>query len=1012
MVRLFPLFFLLLFSPALFSQTFTWNGSVSSDWATSVNWTPNGIPGGGHTVQINSDAVPNTCVLDGDRSIAVLTLSAGSLNLNGFRLTTTTSASCSGGVLNAGGGTLSTPSLTQLSGTVFNGSFTLEKSGTTNSTPTGGNTFNGPVVISNAGSGRLRMSNTTGDVFNDDAHFINQSTGSLDIGYRDDNYFFGNLTLDNSSTGGMTVGGSNTVNAISEIASGGALLTNGFSNGRLILRRMTQFGTSPNGSFSPSLFTCSYTTLGGDISVHAASTTMTLNNCSFTASATLTAESNIAISGTNAFSTVSGSTVITRNGGTTNSTWAGGDSFGNLTLINNSTYNIRLCGVSGNTYSGTTEFINTNSGALQISYNGASVFTGDMILTNSGTGGMTIGMNGGTTTQSAGAMLTNGFTDGPLAISYFTQSSTDPNDRLNPTTCTIAQSSYAGDFAMTTTAGTLTINTCQFTGTNSFISATNIAVNNSNTFSPSSGNTSFTISGGGNTSWAGGNTFGDLNIYHNSSSYLRMGTSSADDYNGNVLFVRQAGGTLQPAYSGSHTFAGDISTVGSVAAVQFGQGGGTIVLDGDGSRSWDAPPSTLPSVTNFQMNTGVGGELNLNVPLYISTSLTMTSGFIRSTASEPVHLTDESATANTGNSNAFIDGPMWYTMNSNAGTRSTLNFPIGKDSDWRPVTLAVSHTNTTSYTYEAELSNSSALDLGFSLPPTVNLISQIHYWTVTRYRSSTMLEDPSANLRTTAGVEPEITLYFGENDFVYDGADLVVCKNTPAAPTTWIDIGGTGAPPYAGGSALSGSVTSTSSPSAFNSFSIFTLGSFSENPLPISLLHFDAEWMGSAVAVSWSTASEINSAYFEVERSTDGVQYDPIGRLNAAGNSTALRQYSLLDDQPLGGYSYYRLKQVDNNGDFSYSAVRTIFHAVESGNDLYPVAFPNPFAEELQVINPLPWPENTRFRVWNAQGQLMMDSGQPVQTTAQWSTAAWPKGWYILAVESPGQSVRIPLCRQ
>ena len=91
-------------------------------------------------------------------------------------------------------------------------------------------------------------------------------------------------------------------------------------------------------------------------------------------------------------------------------------------------------------------------------------------------------------------------------------------------------------------------------------------------------------------------------------------------------------------------------------------------------------------------------------------------------------------------------------------------------------------------------------------------------------------------------------------------------------------------------------------------------------PLPVELSAFTATAEGAAVRLVWATASEKNSARFEVERSTDGRTFAAIGAVAAAGSSTALRSYELLDATLPASTAtlYYRLKQVDQDGSFSY----------------------------------------------------------------------------------------------
>ena len=98
-----------------------------------------------------------------------------------------------------------------------------------------------------------------------------------------------------------------------------------------------------------------------------------------------------------------------------------------------------------------------------------------------------------------------------------------------------------------------------------------------------------------------------------------------------------------------------------------------------------------------------------------------------------------------------------------------------------------------------------------------------------------------------------------------------------------------------------------------------------QGPLPITLLSFDARKLNAASAIlNWATSQEINTAFFEVERSPDAINYGSIGHVLAAGNSSTSIQYSFTDLMPLTGMNYYRLRQVDRDGRFIYTPSRLV----------------------------------------------------------------------------------------
>lgn len=89
-------------------------------------------------------------------------------------------------------------------------------------------------------------------------------------------------------------------------------------------------------------------------------------------------------------------------------------------------------------------------------------------------------------------------------------------------------------------------------------------------------------------------------------------------------------------------------------------------------------------------------------------------------------------------------------------------------------------------------------------------------------------------------------------------------------------------------------------------------------PLPIVLNSFDAFKSENTITVSWQTASEENNDYFTIERAPDGINYETIATIAGAGNSKSLISYSFIDNNPLVGNSYYRLKQTDFDGAHEY----------------------------------------------------------------------------------------------
>jgi hypothetical protein len=107
----------------------------------------------------------------------------------------------------------------------------------------------------------------------------------------------------------------------------------------------------------------------------------------------------------------------------------------------------------------------------------------------------------------------------------------------------------------------------------------------------------------------------------------------------------------------------------------------------------------------------------------------------------------------------------------------------------------------------------------------------------------------------------------------------------------------------------------------WNGFEINNLSSFDFTLLPIELTEWEAVNRGTYVHLSWITASETNNQLFNIQRSANGKDWTIINTTIGAGNSSNNIFYNEIDENPLSGISYYRLQQVDYNGQFSYSSI-------------------------------------------------------------------------------------------
>jgi hypothetical protein len=245
-------------------------------------------------------------------------------------------------------------------------------------------------------------------------------------------------------------------------------------------------------------------------------------------------------------------------------------------------------------------------------------------------------------------------------------------------------------------------------------------------------------------------------------------------------------------------------------------------------------------------------------------------------------------------------------------------FPVGDATQYRPI--AISSPGSATDVFTAQYIRS---DPGTSYPQgsrdaTLATISDKEYWMLNRVNGS-------------SNVSVNLSWNLQSGTIVNMGGMHVAGWSTGLS--MWKDLGNSATT----GNASGGTVTSGGPVTTFGPFTLASLTTM--NVLPIQLLSFTASVVNvSLVDLRWSTANEQNSDYFIVERSADGLKYDAVQTVAAAGNSHLVLNYTGKDSHPLRGISYYRLKMVDLDGAVIYSEVRV----VNTGTNTELAMYPNP----------------------------------------------------------------------
>ena len=428
---------------------------------------------------------------------------------------------------------------------------------------------------------------------------------------------------------------------------------------------------------------------------------------------------------------------------------------------------------------------------------------------------------------------------------------------------------------------------------------------------------------------------------------LSAGTLAVQDVtlNAGGLLTVASGTTLQVngnfASSGTATLNGTVAFVGSAATQTLSYGGGftTVVVN-------------KPS-----------GAVQLGQNLTINAALTLTSGALATTGSYQVNLGGSATLSESETSyvvgKVVVNRPLAPgTAQSFGGLGLTLTPAAGSTA---PGATLVSRTTGTALTGAG---SSASVLRSFDIQPAVD-----------------------------QGLDVAMVFaYFGHELNGIAEANLALFKSVSGAAGPWANQR----------PVTLDAAANTVSKAGIPSFSVWTLGN-ALAPLPVELTAFTAAAEGNrAVRLAWATASEKNSLAFDVERGPDGRAFAAIGTVAAAGSSSAPRRYGFVDAKLPAGAAllYYRLRQVDADGSFSYSPVRVVaLKGAAAGLSLYP----NPATTGATLTGALPGMVAT---VFDALGRFVTSATTDATGTAALALpAGLPTGVYV--VRAGSKAVRL-----
>lgn len=386
-----------------------------------------------------------------------------------------------------------------------------------------------------------------------------------------------------------------------------------------------------------------------------------------------------------------------------------------------------------------------------------------------------------------------------------------------------------------------------------------------------------------------------------------------------------------------------------------------------------------------------------------SGTLTLTRGVVNTGTNRWNHTNAAPASVSGYGATAYVAGNLRRTLDPTAV--ATYGFPVGSASQYALLETAVSRLRGT-VTLDARFGPKPGTDAGltFSESATTPRYQSVHaagVWTLTPDAQPTGgTYDVRTSLAPFAGLMDNRFAVLKRPDASTNAAD-------------WTNGGGTLNPDNGAGRRVADGYALRK---GLTSFSQFGIGLSNASPLPVTLVYFGASRRGADAQLSWRTASEVNSAYFEVQGSPDGITWQSLATVAAAGTTATPQAYAHLD-RNLARYGsstvYYRLRQVDTDGTAHYSPVAAVaLGAVQWQAQAYPTAFSTTLTAQLTTAEAGP----VTLQLLDPLGRVLVRQEQAAQpgsqTLAVEGVAQVPAGVYFLLVRQGHHTATIRVVRQ
>lgn len=378
----------------------------------------------------------------------------------------------------------------------------------------------------------------------------------------------------------------------------------------------------------------------------------------------------------------------------------------------------------------------------------------------------------------------------------------------------------------------------------------------------------------------------------------------------------------------------------------FTEGNGQVTFAGNGAQTIET--ADAGGVENFaSINVGkTGGDLIVGcTQIAVAEDMDFQNGIVQTTATQKV-LFEVDATASNASDASHINGPAIKATSNSVAT--LFEFPTGKGGKLGK--MAIETRMFLGEFFEAEYFSNHYIDIVNVNTAELDHVSRKEYWTL----------DDLGNL----GEHAKITLHWTPYSYVVVVADLRVAHYESIV---WNREGNS--PVFAPGSTVAnGALTSD----WVTSFSPFTLADVNWNggSLPIKLVSFDAKKVEKEAHLSWVVDNEELGTVYHLERSTDGINFELLTTQKSSGNLVTTA-YNWIDENPLPGINYYRLRGVELNNEETFSEIKNLNFETANGNI---AIYPNPTFDDLTIEFPELLAERATLEIVDVLGRKVMET--------------------------------------